>query len=126
MTKGSAIIGWKLAAQDRASLLDRFPPRYARTIADHVTLAAHVPAATPLPSDTRAEVIGRADDDAGVEALVVAIDGSSDRPDGGTYHITWSLGAGRQARESNEVIARKGFEHVAPSILIALAAARLR
>ncbi len=40
----------------------------------------------------------------GVEAMVVAIDGTTDRPDGSTYHITWSLGDGRRARESNDVL----------------------
>jgi hypothetical protein len=40
---------------------------------------------------------------------VVRIGGTIDRPDGSTYHITWSLGPGRQAKESNEVIARRGF-----------------
>ena len=36
--------------------------------------------------------------------MVVTIDGTTDRPDGSTYHITWSLGPGRQARESNDVL----------------------
>ena len=32
-----------------------------------------------------------------------------DRPDGSTYHITWSLAPGRQAKESNAVIATHGW-----------------
>lgn len=56
-----------------------------------------------------AQVIGHVDDGAGVEALVVAIDGSTARPDGKVWHITWSLGDGRAARESNDVIARLGW-----------------
>ena len=43
------------------------------------------------PKDTSAEVIGQVDDGAGVQAFVVRIDGTTDRPDGRTYHITWSI-----------------------------------
>ena len=28
--------------------------------------------------------------------MVVELDGTTDRPDGSTYHITWSLGPGRK------------------------------
>jgi hypothetical protein len=59
-------------------------------VADHVTLMSGA-GDMPLPTCRRGEVIGRADDGDGVKALVVSIDGSSARPDGGTYHITWSL-----------------------------------
>ena len=34
----------------------------------------------------------------------------TDRPDGSTYHITWSLGPGRKARESNDVLRDQGWE----------------
>ena len=56
-------------------------------------------------------IIGRADDDEGVEAMVVEIDGTSDRPDGSTFHITWSLdrAKGRGAIESNDVIRERGW-----------------
>jgi hypothetical protein len=39
--------------------------------------------------------------------MIVSIDGTTDRPDGSTYHITWSLEDGRRARESNDVLARE-------------------
>jgi hypothetical protein len=42
--------------------------------------------------------------------MVVTIDGSTDRPDGSTYHITWSLSPGRLARESNDVLRDKGWQ----------------
>lgn len=105
---GAPILGWKLDAADRAALLARIPPRYAETVADHVT-HGRADKAPPLPEVSEAEVIGRADDGAGVEALVVELGGSSDRWDGSTYHITWSLGSGREAVESNDVIARHGW-----------------
>lgn len=116
--------GWKLAKEDRDRLLKQFPPRYQRTIADHVTQKlAHGPA--PVPGPVSAQVIGRADDGDGLDCLVVAIDGSPDRPDGSTYHITWSLGPNRTARESNDVLREQGWETIGQPIPIDLQPARI-
>jgi hypothetical protein len=41
-----------------------------------------------------------------VEALVVELNGSTKRPDGNTYHITWSLAEGRKPVESNIYVGR--------------------
>jgi hypothetical protein len=41
--------------------------------------------------------------------MVVRLNGTTDRPDGSTYHITWSLGPDRKAKESNDVIAARGW-----------------
>ena len=100
--------GWLVDPAERAALLVRFAPRYARVVAHHVTQTFGDRGAPP-PQATVGEIVGEADDGAGVQALVVAIGGSPARPDGGTYHITWSLGPGREARESNEVIAQRGW-----------------
>ena len=110
MTK-APILGWSIDRADRAALLERIPPRYAETVADHVT-HGRVDEAPPMPRVERAAVIGRADDGAGVEALVVELAGGSDRWDGSTYHVTWSLAPGREAKESNDVIAAHGWEPV--------------
>ena len=78
-------------------------------VAHHVTLRAKVRADFPLPRETRGVVVGLADDGAGVQALVVEIGGTTDRPGGSTYHITWSLGPGRDPVESNDVIRTHGW-----------------
>ncbi|MEJ6021030.1 hypothetical protein [Ramlibacter sp. PS4R-6] len=104
------VIGWKVDRAQRDALLTRFSPRYARAIADHVTLAANVAASTPPPKPAACRIVGHADDGAGVEAVVVEIDGTTARPGGGTFHITWSLAEGRQAKESNDVIAARGWQ----------------
>jgi hypothetical protein len=111
---GQRVIGWKLAPAERDVLLARFPPRYANAIADHVTLRARVAEGAALPPPCVAAIVGRSDDGRGVEAMVVQIDGSSGRPDGSTYHITWSLQPGRKAVESNDVIAKSGWKPVEP------------
>jgi hypothetical protein len=100
--------GWLLDAAEREALLARFPPRYPRVVAHHVTLKFGDREARP-PGEAEAQIIGEADDGAGVQALVVAIDGGFARPDGGVFHVTWSLADDREARESNDVIAARGW-----------------
>jgi hypothetical protein len=107
---GWHVIGWKLDRAERDALLQRFPPKYAKAIADHVTLEAGVPADAKRPASTEGEIVGRTDDGKGVEALVVRIGGTTERPGGGTYHITWSLAEGRKAKESNDVLAARGWD----------------
>src|SRR3954470_15736980 len=103
-----SIIGWKLDRDQRNELLQQFPPHYPKVDADHVTLR-RAAADAPLPAEAEAEIVGRADDGAGVEAMVVRLNGTTDRPDGSTYHITGSLADGREAKESNDVIAARGW-----------------
>ena len=100
--------GWLLDEADRARLLQRFPPAYPDVVAHHVTFA---PRAAPMPDASDGAVVGRADDGEGVEALVVSIGGSTDRPDGSAYHVTWSLDRrrGRKAAESNRVVEERGW-----------------
>ena len=112
--------GWTLSNDDRAALLRLFPPLYPRIVADHVTLKGEKGSHPPTPEATRALIVGHADDGKGVEALVVAIDGSSDRPDGSVYHLTWSLADGRRARESNDVLAVGRWRPVDPPITVRL------
>ena len=106
---GEAVTGWKLDREQRKELLQQVPPRYAETVADHVTLQTKASADAPLPEEDMGEIVGRADDGKGVQAMVVSIGGTTDRPDGSTYHITWSLAEGREAVESNDVIASYGW-----------------
>jgi len=102
--------GWKLDPQCRNRLLALFPPRYDVVVADHVTRTVRAGPGDPLPPSIRhARVVGHVDDGQGVQTLVVAIDGSTQRPDGGVWHITWSLGAGRPARDSSIVLAEMGW-----------------
>ncbi len=113
MHRPGSVIGWSVDRGERQALLDRFPPRYAEPVADHVTLETGAER-KPLPPDVKAEIVGRADDGKCVEALVVAIDGTTDRPDGSTFHITWSLDPGRRAKESNDVIRDHGWNELEP------------
>jgi hypothetical protein len=102
-------VGWALHPEDREALLGAFPPAYEKVVADHVTLSLASLFKGALPTARSGEVVGVADDGAGVQALAVRIEGSTDRPDGSTYHLTWSLGPGRRAVESNDVLRERGW-----------------
>src|SRR3546814_3891762 len=102
-----------LDRKERQALLERFPPEWPDVIADHITLDANANRDDPLPETEEAEIVGGINDGEGLQAMVVAIDGSADRPDGSTYHITWSLDRerGRKPVQGNEVIAEGSEEH---------------
>ncbi len=121
-----AVLGWKLDRIQRAELLQRFPASYPDVIADHVTLRSGVSKADPLPSPVEAEIVGQVDDGAGLQALVVAVDGTTGRPDGSIYHITWSLdrSRGRKPVESNRVLAERGWHPLVRAVPVKLEPAR--
>jgi hypothetical protein len=124
MARPGTVTGWKLRQDERALLLERFPPRYGNVIADHVTLRVGAGPDTPLPRKANARIVGRADDGHSLECLVVELDGTTDRPDGSTYHITWSLGPGRKARESNDVLRDRGWDYLDAPVDLDLEPAR--
>ena len=124
MAKPGTVTGWKLQRDEREALLQQFPPKYADVIADHVTLRTGATPQTPLPRTPEARIVGRADDGDSLECMVVELDGTTDRPDGSTYHITWSLGPGRKARESNEVLRDQGWKPLVAPVDVTLEPAR--
>lgn len=122
MANHGTVTGWKLRGKQRERLLQRFPPKYDQVIADHVTLRT---GAAPLPPRPDARIVGRGDDGESLECLVVEVDGTTDRPDGSTYHITWSLGRGRKPIESNALLSDMGWEQIGTAIPVELEPARL-
>ena len=114
-------VGWKLDGEQRSWLLNLFSSAYPDVIADHVTLSSGPDKRRP-PKDTNADIVGQVDDGAGVQAFVVRIDGTTDRPDGSTYHITWSIdrSKGRKARDSNDVIRTLGWQELEQPMPITL------
>jgi hypothetical protein len=113
-------IGWLLDTRDRDTLLARFTPAWPDVIAHHVTLASKT--IDPLPTATAGEIVGHVNDGEGLQALVVAIGGTTDRPDGSIWHITWSLdqARGREAKQSNDVLRERGFDRIDAPISIRL------
>ena len=105
-----SIASWKLNKIERSHLLERFPPLWPDVVADHVTLTSSKLASGDLPDAVSAFVVGHVNDRAGLQAL----DGTTTRPDGSAYHITWSIDrkAVRQPKDSNDVLARLGWEEL--------------
>jgi len=95
-----------LDKKTRRELAKTFPPKYPEFVGHHVTLKFGVPKDTPIPSSAKVEVVGYADDGEGLEALIVSVNGKKVRPDGGVYHITWSLdrSKGRKPVDSNKLV----------------------
>ena len=125
MAKPGTVTGWKLPQVERELLLRAFPPKYENVVAHHVTLRIGATPETPLPDKPASSaVIGRADDGISLECLVVELDGTTDRPDGSTYHITWSLGPDRRARDSNDLLRDTGWEYLDAPIPVELEPAR--
>ena len=118
--EGNNTIGWKIDRAQRKELLQQFPPRYRNVDADHVTLRTRSAEDSALPEEVLGEIVGQVDDGRGLEALVVAIGGTTDRPDGSTYHITWSLEPGREAQESNDVLAERDWTALDPPMPVRL------
>jgi len=117
--------GWKLDEGQRRALLAAIPPTWPDVVADHVTLSSD--RSYSVPAECSAVLIGVVDDGFGVQALVASINGTMVRPDGKTFHVTWSLdrGRGRRAVESNDVIAELGWTPFAAPIPVILVPARI-
>lgn len=95
---------------NRDTLRKKFPPKYSKSIGNHVTISHGVPKDTQVPSPAQLKVIGYVDSEDGLEALIVSVNGSSTRPDGKTYHITWSLDPEKYSpKDSNELIRQKRY-----------------
>ena len=99
-----------LDQSSRDVLEKRFPPKYPKFIGHHVTVQHPVEKDAELPPSAQLKVVGYVDSEDGLEALVVAINGNSTRPDGKIYHITWSLDPAKYSPvDSNAVLKAKRF-----------------
>lgn len=105
-------VGWKLPEEERAMLLEIVPPLFQDVIAHHITLRIGVREDFALPTATQAMVVGVVHDDR-VQALVVEIDGTTERGDGTRYHITWSIdrSLGAKPADSKKLVSA-GFDRL--------------
>lgn len=108
-----------LTPANRAALAARFPPKYDKFVGHHITYEFGAPEnAEAPPTPKTIKVIGYIDSGDGIEALVVSVDGSTDRPDGRTFHITWSLQPEvYSAKHSNELLKSKRYTLVLPQLI---------
>lgn len=111
---------FEVSDQSRSHLASIFPPKFPEFIGHHITYKMGVKSDQPLPEASTFKVVGYACDPLGIEALVVEVDGTTVRPDGKTFHITWSLDrdAGFKPVKSNDLIASRGYEKISSPINI--------
>lgn len=107
--------GWEISETSRAQLAERFPPKFSEFIGHHITNQFPAKSNEVLPTAETIQVVGYGWDKDGLEALVISINGSTHRPDGKVYHVTWSLdrSAGFKLVHSNQILAR-GWAPVDP------------
>ena len=112
-----------LSETDRTRLSLVFPPKYEKFIGHHITTEFGVDKNAELPKeDAFITVVGFADNNDGLEALIVSVDGATKRDCGKTYHITWSLDPERfkpvdsnQLIESGKFTLIRGFVRIYPT-----------
>jgi hypothetical protein len=106
-----AYTAWVLPEEERARLLTAFPPQFPDVVAHHVTAQFGVPEDAPPPDEARFCVVGVTTDGRQLQTLVVSVDGQTTRPDGETYHVTWSLDRelGAKPKDSKMAIKRLGY-----------------
>lgn len=101
-----AYTGYSLNDVSRSMLKVLFPPSHDRFIGEHITEVFGVGDNAKLPKPPNdVKVIGYYRNNL-VEFFTVSIDGKTDRPNGGKYHITWSINESKGAKpvDSNKYI----------------------
>ena len=83
--------GYEIEQGSRGKLATLFPPKYPNFMGHHITEAFGVKDGSVPEQPQRIMVVAHIDNGEDVEGFVVSIDGSTNRPDGGTYHLTWSI-----------------------------------
>ncbi len=102
-----------LTDESRSILEDKFPPKYDKFIGHHVTIEFGVPSDTPLPEPASVKLLGKKDSGDGLEVIVVSVNGDVKRPDGGIYHITWSLDPDKYApKDSNDLLSDTAHRYI--------------
>ena len=95
-------------------ILRRFPPKYSRVLAHHVTYYYGSTSDRQMPDISKVKVIGYACEDY-IEAAVCEVEGDLKSPDGRIFHVTISLDpAHREPKDSNKMLFKGDWERVSP------------
>ena len=101
---------------DRTGLMMKFPPKYSKWVGHHITVQFGVPADTEAPEQAEIKVVGYKDSGDGIEALVCSVNGETQREDGSTFHITWSLNPDtHKPVDSNKLLNNGRYQLVLPT-----------
>lgn len=96
---------YKLDEATREGLLATFAPAYPNVEVDHI-LYKYGADGESMPHPERMEIIGMHDNGNGLQAALVRINGSVERPDGNLYHIIWSRASKNHDEIDHKEVAR--------------------
>ena len=111
----SKYLAFKLSEGSKQNLKDLYPPKFSKVYCDHITVAFNLTEElyiqlTSQYAEAKLLVIGYAFNGESLECFVVSVDGSTNRPDGDTFHITHSLSAPSAPKDSNALIKSVGYK----------------
>lgn len=90
--------GYEIEEGSRNKLMTLYPPRYPNVLGHHITEKFGVKNEEVPEQPSKVMVVGYIDNGENVEGFLVSIDGVTTRPDGGKYHITWSIDRSKGAK----------------------------
>ena len=83
--------GYEIEAGSRQKLLDLFPPKYGNLLGHHISEKFGVNNGEVPEQPEKVLIVGYIDNGENVEGFLVEVNGTTSRPDGSKYHITWSI-----------------------------------
>lgn len=101
-----------LSKKSRSLLLNKFPPKFSKVDAHHITVKFGLDKTDRIPNQSKIQAVGYACDKS-LECCVISINGRTERPDGGVYHITLSYEYNRKPVESNYLL-KNGWTKIEP------------
>lgn len=90
--------GYEIEEGSRRKLMTLFPPKYPNVLGHHITETFGVKNGETPEQPQQVLIIGYIDNGEDVEGFLVEVDGKTDRPNGGKYHITWSIDRSKGAK----------------------------
>lgn len=90
--------GYEIEKGSRNKLMVLYPPKYPHVLGHHITEQFGVKDGEAPKQPKQVLIIGYIDNGEDVEGFLVEVDGTTDRPSGGKYHITWSIDRSKGAK----------------------------
>lgn len=109
--------GYLISKLSRKQVRSMYPEKYNQFVGHHITHQFGVyENEAIMPEDSIVRLIGYADSRDGIECFVAEVNGTTVRPDGGTYHLTWSFDpqSGYKPKHSNDLLRRGEWENIDP------------
>ena len=90
--------GYEIEEGSRRKLMTLFPPKYPNVLGHHITEEFGVKGGEVPEQPEQVLIIGYINNGEDVEGFLVEVDGETNRPSGGKYHLTWSIDRSKGAK----------------------------